>query len=58
MTKEQIKQIALNAWFELQLQEDGTLDLPQHVYDFAYALLAEAEPTRKMAVLTVPHYNS
>lgn len=58
MTKEQIKQIALDAGFTLKIQEDGSLDLHQYVYDFAYALIAQADPKQKPAVLSVPHYNS
>lgn len=42
MTNEQIKQLALAHGFKLKTQPDGAVDLNPYVYDFARALLAQA----------------
>lgn len=43
MTNEMIKAIALRNGFKLKKQADGSFDLHSYVYDFARALLKEAE---------------
>lgn len=40
MTKDEIKELALNSGFKLKEQPDGSMDLNPYVYEFARALLA------------------
>ena len=41
MTKDEIKQAALECGFKLKQQPDGTMDLNPYVYDFADKIAAK-----------------
>lgn len=41
MTKDEIKNLAVECGFKLREQPDGGMDLNPYVYEFAYRLLAK-----------------
>lgn len=46
MTRDKIRELALECGFKLKWQDDGTFDLNQYVYEFARRLL-ESRPDSK-----------
>ena len=49
MTKEQIREVALDNGFKLKEQPDGSLDLNPYVYEFAVALILTNDQNRREA---------